>query len=187
MRLIPLGILGSAGSSGTYELIESRILTSSTSSFTFSNLGTYASIYEHLQIRCLVRTDRSANNDAALVRLNNDTGGRYTNHVLSGTGSGVSSLHLGTASSIRLSQAAGALSTSNSFAASTMDILDAFSNNKNKTTRTLTGAQLDASLYRVELYSGLYREPDSITSITVLPEGGPNFVSGSRFSLYGIR
>jgi hypothetical protein len=186
MGLIPLGILSSAGSSGTYELIESRILTSSTSSFTFSSLGTYDNIYEHLQIRCLVRTDRSATNDAALIRLNNDTGGRYTNHVLSGTGSGVSSLHLGTASSIRLSQAAGALSPSNSFAASVMDILDAFSRN-NKTTRTLTGAQLDTSLYRVELYSGLYREPDSINSITVLPESGPNFVSGSRFSLYGVR
>jgi hypothetical protein len=185
MALFPLGILSAAGAggvAGSYELIESTILGSATSSVTFSSLGDYSSTYKHLQIRVAARDTRSGSVGGALIRFNSDTGSNYATHNLYGNGSSVVS-----DASTSQSYIVGLLFPSGNIAANifgggAMDILDAYSTTKNKTTRALSGFATNT----INLTSGLWMSTASITSITILPSGG-NLLAGSRFSLYGIR
>jgi hypothetical protein len=184
----PLGILSAAGAGGvvpvgpTYELISTTILGTATSSVSFSSLATYASDYKHLQIRIAVRTDTV--NDLISMRLNSDTGANYANHELQGDGSTVNSSAAQSQTSMRFGRTAYSTMTANSFAGMVVDLLDTYSTSKNKTIRCLSGRTGAAN--SIQLFSGFHMSTASLTSITILP-GSPNFIAGSRFSLYGIR
>jgi len=185
--LIPFGVLSAAAgveAGATYELIESAILTSNESSVTFSNLGTYSSTYKHLQIRLAARASRSEQNDGVLVRFNADTGNNYANHYLEGTGSSVFSGASTSRSNINAMAITAANATSNAYGGGVMDILDPYSTTKNTTIRALSGVASNYNL--ITLNSGFWNNTASITSITLLPFTA-NFVSGSRFSIYGVR
>jgi hypothetical protein len=184
--LIPLGILSSAGSLGfesDYELISTSLITTNTTSVVFdtSSLG---STYKHLQLRYTLRTDRVLNSDSLSIRLNADTGSNYAWHRLQGDGSSVASSGLASQTTMRTAIVAGGTSAANSFSGGVTDILDPFSTSKNTTIRSLSGM---TDINFVVLWSGLYINTSSTTSITLLNDAGPNFVAGSRFSLYGIR
>jgi hypothetical protein len=76
--------------------------------------------------------------------------------------------------------------TANSFGAAVLDVLDPYSTTKNKTLRCLQGVRAGTGP-AIELRSGFWNNTASITSIVFTPETSGSFVSGSRFSLYGIR
>lgn len=186
---IPLGVLAVAGAgggaAGAYELIET-ITPGTQASVTFSNLGTYSSTYKHLQLRYVMRTDRSGvpySNGA--IRINGDTGSNYNAHYLVGNGSTVSSGFVSSASSALIGNQPGGTFTTNAFAAGVFDFLDVYNTNKFKTIRCLSG--LVGNENAISLQSGLWRNTASVTSITVLNWDAANIVSGSRFSLYGLR
>jgi hypothetical protein len=182
--LIPLGFL--AGSGGVsfesdYELIETQVLGSAQSSVTFTNLGIYSSTYKHLQVRATVRTTRSdAVNDEMYTRFNGDFGSNYKGHRLWGNGSSVSSGNTGI---IYQADFPGSGATANVYGAFVMDILDPYSTTKNKTTRSLMGANF--SFNTTMLSSGLWMSTASVTSINFAVSA--NLAAGSRFSLYGIK
>jgi len=182
----PLGILSAAGAGGVagdYELIESYILGSSQASVVFSNLGDYASTYKHLQIRGAARED-TGGLENIFVRFNGDSGANYRGHQLYGDGSSVVSGAQGAGDTFGfVTVTATASDTSNAFGGFVMDITDPFSSTKNTTTRTLGGVANRLILLR----SALWINTASVTSITLLAQSGANFVSGSRFSIYGIR
>jgi hypothetical protein len=90
---------------------------------------------------------------------------------------------LGTTGLSGIITAAGA--TANNFGFSVIDLLDPYSTTKNKTLRTLGGIT-DAAQNRIDMHSALWINTASLTSWQLFPELG-NFVTGSRFSLYGIR
>jgi hypothetical protein len=182
---ITLGILAQARqapvAAGSYDLIESVVLGSTTASVTFSSLATYASTYKHLQIRMSVRTSRSDAGDNIRVQFNSDTGSNYRFHLLFGNGSSVASA-TGTNTFIETYRAAGNTATANEFGASVVDILDAFSTSKNTVTRGLGGLTSDPGIF---LSSGLWLNTASLTSITL--SSGSSFLTNSRFSLYGLK
>jgi len=188
--LIPLGILaGSGGVADSYELIESVILGTATSSVTFSSLATYASTYKHLQLRFTARSDEAANVYRSVnLRLNGNTTANYHNHRLRGSGGTVNS---GASLSQTFMTLTGRLAannvTSGVFGATIIDILDAFSASKNTTVRTLAGIEAATAAGEIFLGSSFLNDTASITSITLLPDTAVNFLAGSRFSLYGIR
>jgi hypothetical protein len=164
-----------------FELIESVFLSSTTASVTFNNLNQYATEYKHLQIRAVPVVTQGL---TVMARLNGDTGSNYSWHTLVGNGSSVTS----GASSSQPRMVVG-IATDNTIGAFVIDFLDAYSSNKNKTMRSLNGTHRDADRY-VFLSSGLWLNTSAINSITFFGEAGGNlynFVSGSRFSLYGIR
>jgi hypothetical protein len=186
--LIPLGILASSGAgvpTGDYELISSTILGSNTPSVTFSSLGTYSSTYKHLQVRIVARTVRTEVNDSILTRFNGDTGSNYAWHRLFGTGSSVSSGAGSTQTSILTGETSGNTNTSSAFFATVIDILDPYSTTKNKTIRWLNGGA--SSFNHIQLGSGLWNSTASVTSFALEPVNSANFLTGSRFSLYGIK
>jgi hypothetical protein len=187
MTLSALGIFSAAGAGGvgaTYELIQTQILGSNQASVTFSSLGTYASTYKHLQIRMTARTDRASTSDNLTLAFNGVGGTSYSTHELIGNGSSVSSSNFTSRENIVLPPASSASSTGSSFGAMVIDILDAFSSTKNTTVRAFGGM---TSANFIVLSSGLFINTDAVSSLTIDQINGPNFVTGSRFSLYGIR
>jgi hypothetical protein len=177
--LIPFGILSASAVGSDYELIETQILGSAASSITFSGLATYASIYRHLQVRAVAKTDTTANNGG--LRLNGDTGSNYSWHQTVAVPNSVVSAAETSQTSMQLFY----LSTTE-YGSAVIDLLDAYSTTKNKTLRILQG---NTASNRVSVTSGLFMSTASTTSITLLANrsGSANYQTGSRFSLYGIK
>jgi hypothetical protein len=189
MALFPLGILSAAGAGGTafssdYELIETQILGSTQTSITFSNLNTYSSTYKHLQIRAVARSSVAVSNMGYRIRFNGGTSTDYSFHRMQGNGSAVSSYADAAATYFYITAGVqGSTATANSFGVSVIDILDAFNTSKNTTTRTLNGNNGNISLDSAGWFNTA-----AIDSIVMEADAGsPDFVSGSRFSLYGIK
>ena len=192
---IPLGVLavagaGGGGAAGAYEQLESVILTGTQATIEFSNVNTnYGSTYQHLQLRGLVRTNRSGQtNDTVLMTFNGDGGSNYFWHRLRGDGSSVTSFAATSQASINLNDAVSAGNTAaNIFTPFIMDILDPFETSKNTTIRTL-GGQVASTYFGsgdVSLHSGAWNNTNAITTITF--DGIGDFIAGSRISLYGMR
>ena len=179
----PLGILSAAGAggvAGTYELISTTILGTAQSSVVF-DVSSFASTYKHLQIRATGRN--SSSNGEMFLRLNADTGNNYSTHALYADGTGPYSIAASSTSQIRAGATSLSSDSASIFGTTILEILDAFSTTKNKTTRSLSGR---TGSNQVLLISGAWYNTASTTSITLLT-GANDFVSGSRFSLYGIR
>jgi hypothetical protein len=178
---IPLGVLavagaGAAGGGGSFDLLETTLITTNTTDITFSSLNTYTE-YKHLQIRAVIKD--SSTFSTMLVRFNADTGSNYSRHNLQGNGSTVTS----GAQTSQTSIICGFADATN-YAALVMDILDFSSSNKNTTIRSLAGTE--GATDRINLYSGAFLNTAAVTSITIL-NNGSNMASGSRLSLYGIK
>ena len=172
-----------------FDLLETTTLTSSAASVTFSGLSAYSD-YKHLQIRMVARSDFSnIYNDAlhANLTFNSDTASNYNSHNLWANGSQVYSQDEGNPSniSLRYTVAVGS-NTTNGFAASVTDILDFSNVYKNTTTRTLNGYTGGNNAPAIQLRSGLWRNTNAVTSMNIASNFG-NFVSGTRFSLFGVR
>jgi hypothetical protein len=188
MTLSALGIVSAAGAggegaTGTYELIQSYILGSTTSSINFSSLATYASTYKHLQLRIVARGTNGAAGIVLKMRFNGDTGTNYTEHGLQSDGSSTSSFGGANSDYLLATAMTAAGATANSFSGMVIDILDSYSTTKNKTMRSLSGS---TGFNRIILSSGVFRNTASMTSIDLFAAGN-DIAAGSRFSLYGIR
>jgi len=170
---------------GDYESIATvSVGSGGASSVTFSNIP---NTYEHLQIRCIAKTDRAETDDVVTMTFNSDTGANYSWHSLRGNGI-VAAAGAGTSTSyISIYYGATGNSGANDiFAGSVTDILDYANTNKYKTTRTLNGMDLNGSGW-VYLHSGNWRSTSAITSITLDQRYGSNFKQYSQFALYGIK
>jgi hypothetical protein len=174
-------ILAGNDPTGDYELIASSFPTGSSVSFT--GLDTYSSTYKHLQIRAVTRQTGSSGIVSALLRINGVSTSTYSWHRLWGQGSGVSAAGTGSDSSMSVVAMTATNQAADTFAASVIDIIDAYSTTKNKTVRSLFGAtSTDRS---IDLRSGVFRSNASVTSLDISTFN--NFASGTRISLYGIK
>ena len=143
--------------------------------------------YKNLQIRGIARTTRNdASVDTVYFRFNGDTGNNYNVHAMSGNGSGSPSTKFYGAPTVLWGpwSTPTALAASNMFSTLVMDIVDYSSSAKLKTTTMYGGSDVNGS-GTTDLFSGLWRNTNAITSIRVFAEG--NFVNGSHFALYGIK
>lgn len=167
-----------------FDLLQTEILTGTSTDVTFSSLGTYAADYQHLQIRFTARTNRNQLNSGIFMRFNGDTGNNYTVHNLLGNGSTLTS----TASTSRstalgLPIPGGTYETASAFGAGVIDLLDPFSSSKYTTVRGLGGY----SIRELQLASGLWLNTASLTSISFVTILSDSYIAGCRFSLYGLR
>jgi hypothetical protein len=185
MTLSALGIFSAAGAGGVfasdYELIETYTLGSNQGAITFSSLATYASTYRHLQIRFAARGTHAVNGLGVRLQFNGITSSSYSTHGLYGTGSTVGAFGASSLVSMYSGLITGSAAATNNFGASVVDILDAYSSIKNKTVRSMYATTTEAGMH-----SGAFLSTSSTTSLLLFPDFG-DFVSGSRFSLYGIK
>jgi len=186
--MIPLGILGTlsgGAAAGAYELISTTVLSSSTATVSFSSI---VNTYKHLEIRATLRTAKTASNaDSFDVRFNSDSGNNYAYHGLRGNGSSVSSSANSSQNTMRFSFIPSSTDTANSYSGLVMSVLDYTNTSKNTTIRNLFGNHsTNANLSNIALSSGFWNNTSAVSTITFLNPGGEGFLSGSRFSLYGI-
>ena len=173
------------------DILAEEILSSSAASVTFSGLDAYAADYEHLQIRGVIRTNRSGQtNSESSLRINGDTGANYSQHRLRGTGSAVESSAGTSQTSISISDGTSSTnSTASSYSAFVVDILDPFSSSKNTTIRFLFGNA--ATTYfgsgDIRLGSGAYLNTASVTSLSIIDRNATSIVTGSTFTLIGVK
>ena len=166
------------------DFLEEVVLTTAASSVTFSGLDAYSD-YKHLQLRWVVRSSKASTADALVLNVNGDTGNNYRAHMLRGSGSSVTSAAYLDQNRIEVCNIIGDTGASGNFNAGFMDILDFASTTKNKTFRQLSGQTTNSQ--NVELRSGLWQSTSAMTSFVLDQETGPNFIAGSRFSLYGSK
>jgi hypothetical protein len=187
MTLSALGIFSAAGAGGvdlgSYELISSTILATATASIVF-DVSSLGSTYKHLQLRYTARNTNSTSEYSSFLRLNADSGSNYTFHQLGGQGSSVYSTGAGNTTSLPMTNLPGSTYAANAFNAGVLDLLDAFSTTKNKTSRNLGGYV--GSPNNITVFSGVWRNTAATTSLTCSPEVG-TYAIGTRFSLYGIK
>jgi hypothetical protein len=180
------GFLGSTGPAGAFESIASASGTGSSGTITFSSIP---STYQHLQIRGIARTTTGNNLEWLNMRFNSDTSSAYDNHYLSGDGSSASATSFINASYIEPALAAASSSPSNTLNAFIIDIHDYASTSKNKTTRSITGIERNQgdTDSRIHLLSGLWRNTNAISSITLFTRNSGNFTTQTQIALYGIK
>lgn len=165
-----------------FEHIETQTVGStSVASVTFSSIP---SGYKHLQVRSISRLS-SGGVATMYVRFNSDSGNNYRQHYIYGDGAIVASGTSSTSFSLA-GTSNGSTSTSNSFGASVIDILDYRDTSKYTTLRSISGADSNGSGF-FQFFSSLWLSTAAITSLTFVNSGAPNFVQHSTFSLYGIK
>ena len=164
---------GPQGEFSTYTPIYSQTLSGSTSSITFSNIPT---TYTDLMLE-ISGKNSTYNASSGELRFNGDTGSNYSNTELTGGSGGAQSFRTANASSQQIYR-----TDSGNFSANVVHI----QNYSNSTTyKTIIGRYSTPSV--VGGFAGLWRNTSPITSITMIPEGGTTFSSGSTFTIYGIK
>ena len=178
---------GAAAGGGTaYESIATVTVGSGgQSTVTFSSIP---STYKHLQLRCLIKTDRTSSNlSSAPMIFNGDTGVNYSSHDLEGNGSAASATAGTSQATIDVGRVSGNLSSSNVFGFEIIDILDYANTSKNKTVRMLNGFDNNGSGV-IALCSGAWYSTTAINSITFqTPYSASVYMQYSSFALYGIK
>lgn len=172
---------------GSFDLLETAILSSTTASVTFDT-STYAALgYSHLQAR--ITSMHTATGPVYLSMRINGATTNYTQHWLTASdSSGVYSFTPGPTSIMQIGETMGYNNSIPGFSATVVDILDAFSTNKNKTVRSLNGyVRSDVSARGITLASNARFATDAITSLTFSNSDSRSFAAGSRFSIYGLK
>lgn len=159
----------------TYEPIATTTLGSAQATVTFSSIsGSYTDLV------LIVAEGNSANSDYDIyIKFNSDSGTNYSRTQLTGNGSTASSSRSSDNTEIRIGP------SYNNQPVSTLisHIMNYSNTTTNKTVISRTG---HASGYLMS-HVALWRSTAAITSIALTLQGGINFVSGSTFTLYGIK
>ena len=162
----------------TYEPIATTTLGSATANVTFSSItGSFTDIV--LIARC--QTNAAGTDKDLYLRFNGDSGNNYSRTRLVGNGSTATSARQNDVSQL-VCGAMPATSHINDFAVNLIHI----QNYSNTTTNKSIFVRNSFSQIAVQAIAGLYRSTSAITSITLIPESG-SFVSGSTFTIYGIK
>jgi hypothetical protein len=172
---------------GTYELLETQILTGTQSSVIFSSLDTaYAGTYKNLQLRVSMRGTRNENNTLMQVFFNsNENYNNYSFHLFQGSNSAITFGSATNYNSMDIYGITSNTSAANAYGAAIIDIVDAFQTTKNKTIKVFSGFSAGTPS-SINLTSGQFLSTSAISSIH-LEDRFASIAAGSRFSLYGVR
>jgi hypothetical protein len=185
--------VGTPASTNSYESIATVTLGSNASSISFSGIP---SGYKHLQIRAMAVNTAGTNGQYAQARVGNgsvDSGTNYSDHYLRGNGTSANAGNAVSASYFRAFGHTGGTTSNARPTSLIMDILDYADTNKNKTFRTLNGADdnnTGVASGEIALTSGLWRSTAAINIITIFAfsqGSASNFGVNSSFALYGIK
>jgi hypothetical protein len=157
----------------TYEPIATQTLISTATSVTFSSIPqTYTDLFLVTQMRL------TTGPNLIFLRFNGDTGNNYSVTRIYGTGSSALSDRYANQSGIDCAYVRN----------SDWNIANHSIQNYSNTTTTnkTTVGRWGDSAYTFAMI-GLWRNTSAITSISLTPNASDTFVSGSIFTLYGIK
>ena len=178
--------VGVAPVTNSYESIATvTVGAGGSSTITFSSIP---STYKHLQIRYIGRDNRAVNRDSFYIKFNSSSGNTYWQHGLYGDGSSAGAFNSGAAlSSIEIGDVTGSSAGASMFGAGVIDVLDYASTNKNKTIRSLTGADINGSGGGLDFWSGMWTDTTAVNEVNLIARSTFSFVQYSQFALYGIK
>ena len=141
--------------------------------------------FQHLQIRWIGRcTDGTV--QRCRMRFNSDsTAANYSVHLLEGDGAGASAAAAANYGKAVGSATSASTNLSSTFVSAITDVLDYASTSKNKTVRSMSGADFNGSGL-IGLWSSGWFSTSAITSISLFWDAG-NFAQHSTAALYGVR
>lgn len=143
--------------------------------------------YTHLQVRAILRCQRSGTGLTSIVGYLNNVTSNYAWHSLNADGATVDAGSASSSGSFVATNAPRSGDLANAFGVFVMDILDYTNTNKYKTVRALNGADLNGS-GGLNFRSALFQDTNAITSIKFEEPNGPSNISQySHFALYGIK
>lgn len=166
--------------SATYESIATFIANGSASDYEFTSIP---QTYTDLVIVCQGRTANSVGEQAILVYLNNDFSGLGSYTEVRGDGSSATSSRITGANGLRVGYFPGANATSGNVGQCNFSILNYANTTTNKTMIARGGVASSSSTASVSLF----RSTSAITRVGIATFGAGNFISGSTFTLYGIK
>ena len=171
------------------EAVGTVYLESDVTSIEFDTTTGTIGTWEHLQLRCSMKSDRSGSAvDGFQITFNGDTTSVYSHQYMWGTGASPSvGRFTGTRLNIQnqLADDAAVTSAAN-FGVAIIDIMDYRNANKNTSLTALMGTAGTALWSTVSLEAGLWDATAAVTSILLDQVNGPNFMRGSVFTLYGL-
>lgn len=173
---VPLGL----------SFISEQVLTGTVASVTFSSIPTG---FRRLLLIAQARTSAVVEADAVLLRFNGDTAGNYDRQSLTGNSATASAGGSRAQSSIQIGSCEAANSRASNFSPVSVEIFGYTGNGEKwilSRSAVFGNVSADADLF-LQVFAGRWRSTAAITSITLLPGTGPNFVAGSEFQLYGVR
>ncbi len=175
---------GAAG--GAWTLIEDILLAADAATVDFQNIP---ATHTQLIIMGYARSDLADVVDRAIIRFNNDAGNNYdfvaaqVRHPAAlATDEGVA------ATSAEIGVIGAANGPVNTFESLWIEINNYAntSNNKSVLSRSTMKLGTTTGNFRTVMTSAWWRDNSAINRITLLPNLGANFVTGTRFSLYGV-
>jgi hypothetical protein len=159
----------------TYKPIQTQTLGSAVASVTFSSIS---GAYTDLIIVC--QTGPGASGNGVYIQFNGDTASNYSTTDFWGDGSSASAGRTSSATFMRiLGRGTGASNNLNNNGIT--QILNYSNTTTHKTMLARSNAPAGAGGT-----AGLWRNTSAITSLTITSESG-NLISGSTFTLYGIK
>jgi hypothetical protein len=162
----------------TYTPLATVTLASAVSTVSFSSIP---ATYRDLILITNIRTTKSATSDAVFVRANSDSGSNYTRVGMFGNGSTTGSF-TGTESGYYLA-VTGNTATSGVFDMNILQIMDYSAADKHKTALL---RESENQITTVLAEAQRWANTNAITTLTVVPQTGPNLAAGSTLSLYGV-
>lgn len=168
----------------TYKLISSNILSTTTSSITFSSIP---STYTDLVLRISGRTTLAAEASSGYIQMNSVTS-TYSFTFIRGNGAAVASSNdSGGYAGFYLAGLTGNNATSSTFGSCEIYIPNYAGSTTKPVGQFSTQEQNSSSPVYTFAVAGLSSSTAAISSLTINLNGGASFLSDSSFYLYGIK
>jgi len=162
--------------------IEEVTLSGSQASVTLGTGGTLPQTYKTLKLVVSARDDRaSAESDNCLIKPNNATANQSL-RLLYGNGATAASVTGTTIQGLMTATTATASTFGNS-----ETVFPNYSSNVNKAISSDGVSENNGTTAYQGLWAQLWSDTAAITSLVIVPQSGTNFVSGSSFTLYGLK
>lgn len=170
------------GGAAGLTMIDDQVLAASAASFSFVGIP---ATYKHLKIEFSARSDRAAGSDAVKIAYNGDAGNNYVGLIQWGAGQNEQAA---AGAPFTFTFISAATSPANWFNNSEITIFD-YANTVTYKSYQARGMQTVTNVagnFYIYDGMGIWLSLAAINEISIYPNIGPNFVAGSRATLYGI-
>jgi hypothetical protein len=167
----------------TYILIASNVLGSNAASVTFSSIS---NAYTDLVFMASFRTSRSLSTDQTRIRFNNDASSLYSFMAIAGDGATAFRNASSNRGDIFTGDGNAATSLASTFSSLELYI-PSYTRSQNKPTGSFLVQENNTTTAYTTGGSQVYNSTSEISTITIIPSVGPDFLTGSSFYLYGIK
>lgn len=167
----------------SWTLIESVTLGSTQASVTLGSGGTIPQTYKTLKVVISARSDSGTSFTGIRANLNGSTTSQ-SSRTLSGNGSAASSATYSTFFAGLVQQTAY---TANTFTSSELTLPNYTSSTQNKVGSSESVTENNATEAQQWMFANLWSSTAAVTSVTIAIDGSGNFISGSTFTLYGLK